>query len=221
MKGSFKRYLKTTFVAMSVLLVSLAVAIPKGTDVLLINGAHTPILDMVFATITNFGSGLVLIALLIWSLFVQFRVSLVIATGAILHGLLVLVFKRILFAGMPRPTAVLDQALIHFVPGVQVHQMNSFPSGHTATVFLAAFLVGYLVRKKSIVVAMLLLALLVGISRIYLAQHFLMDVAAGSVIGTLCGILSLTLFDNNRNLPKWMELRFQIKLSHRKTIAAK
>jgi membrane-associated phospholipid phosphatase len=34
----------------------------------------------------------------------------------------------------------------------------------------------------------LFLACLVGFSRTYLSQHFLIDVVAGSLLGTLCGV---------------------------------
>jgi membrane-associated phospholipid phosphatase len=46
----------------------------------------------------------------------------------------------------------------------------------------------------------LLAAALVGYSRIYLAQHFLLDVFIGAIIGTVSGILSVYLALNLKEI---------------------
>lgn len=68
--------------------------------------------------------------------------------------------------------------------------MNSFPSGHTLSAFaLFAFMAFVVPNKKLGGILLFLTALLVGISRIYLVQHFLEDVYLGAVIGVLIGVL--------------------------------
>ncbi|MCB0654306.1 MAG: phosphatase PAP2 family protein [Saprospiraceae bacterium] len=68
--------------------------------------------------------------------------------------------------------------------------MNSFPSGHTMSAFaLYAFMAFVVPNKKLGGTLLFLTALLVGISRIYLVQHFLEDVYLGAVIGVLIGMV--------------------------------
>ena len=115
----------------------LALLIPMGLEVIAINGIHTQFLDNFFAGVTNFGHGLILVPILLWTLFSEFRKSLVLLVAALVHGLLVFLSKEVLFPDTLRPASVLDKELLHFVQGVDVHNYSSFPSGHTATIFTA------------------------------------------------------------------------------------
>ena len=61
-----------------------------------------------------------------------------------------------------------------------------FPSGHTAVTFcVAAVLV---IRYRAKAVPAVVLAFLIGISRIYLCEHYVTDVVAGMLIGIACGV---------------------------------
>jgi membrane-associated phospholipid phosphatase len=55
---------------------------------------------------------------------------------------------------------------------------------------------------------------LVGYSRIYLAQHFLLDVMIGAVIGTVSGISAFYLATNSKGI------KISIKKMHRLPSAA-
>lgn len=61
---------------------------------------------------------------------------------------------------------------------------HSFPSGHTATIFAIATVLGerYKIRKVTYV-----LATLTGISRVILKKHYPTDVVVGALIGYLAG----------------------------------
>ncbi len=60
----------------------------------------------------------------------------------------------------------------------------SFPSVHTVSAFAAA--TGIFFAHKRWGIAALVLAAVIGFSRLYLYVHFLTDVAAGAALGVLC-----------------------------------
>jgi undecaprenyl-diphosphatase len=62
----------------------------------------------------------------------------------------------------------------------------SFPSGHTATAFAAAAVVGAIYPRLRW--PLYVVAALVGLSRIYLGVHFTLDVAAGAILGLSIGL---------------------------------
>ena len=70
----------------------------------------------------------------------------------------------------------------------------SFPSGHTASSFAVAMVI-ILSRCPIYVVAPILLtALAIGFSRVYLRVHYLTDVVVGMLLGMACGTASVMLF---------------------------
>lgn len=89
----------------------------------------------------------------------------------------------------PRPGAYADEAWfrdgVTLVEGVRpLTGMTSFPSGHTMAAFaLVTILVYLLPSRKRWWLPLWLLAVAVGISRMYLVMHFLKDVLLGSILG--------------------------------------
>ena len=70
-------------------------------------------------------------------------------------------------------------------PLVATPSSESFPSGHTATAFATATVVGLLHPRLRW--PLLGLAALVGLSRVYLGVHFWFDVLAGAALGIAVG----------------------------------
>ena len=94
--------------------------------------------------------------------------------------------KLLLFPHITRPIASgIDIHLIHTVKGVEMHQLSSFPSGHTATAFTIFLLTIYLFDQKKLILIGLIYAMLCGYSRIYLGQHFPMDVGGGIIVAII------------------------------------
>lgn len=210
-QSSSTRTTTRNFFILLALLFFVSVLVPKGKDVLWINGHHTPFLDTFFSAITNLGDGVVLIPIAIVTLFTAFRHFFALVLSGVALGLIMSLFKHVLFRGAARPRLFIDTDLLHFVQGVKVHSYNTFPSGHTATAFCVAMAMILVFRNKTISTIALLIALLVGYSRIYLAQHFLMDVAAGAIVGGLTTFIIWQLFENNQT-PGWMNRKLVLSL---------
>jgi membrane-associated phospholipid phosphatase len=68
---------------------------------------------------------------------------------------------------------------------------NSFPSGHTAAAFaLFVFLAFIFKEKKWIPLILITLAILGGMARVYLVQHFYKDVVFGAFTGIMAAMIS-------------------------------
>jgi membrane-associated phospholipid phosphatase len=100
----------------------------------------------------------------------------------------------------PRPIEVYQHSTqaIHLVDGVTMHHWQSFPSGHTMTAFAFACVCLFLSKKTYLAIIVLLTAMLVGYSRMYLFQHFPRDVFAGSVLGV--GVSIIVFILSNKKL---------------------
>ncbi len=159
----------------------------KGNDVIWLNQFHQPFADFFFQYITHLGDGLFCIFLsIIFLLFRKYKNALLIFSTFALSGLLSQFFKKIVFPDMLRPIAYLgEQAQLQLVTGVEVYTNNSFPSGHTATAFATFLMLTLIVKKNSWGLIFFFLALFVGISRVYLVQHFFIDTYAGAGLGTM------------------------------------
>ncbi len=69
---------------------------------------------------------------------------------------------------------------------------RSFPSGHTSQAFFTATLLGsYFHTSIWMVLLLYFLALLVGITRMYVGAHYPRDVLAGAILGSAWGLLGV------------------------------
>jgi len=157
-----------------------------GDYVLLLNESHTPTGDFFFKYITHFGDGYLLAAVIAVVLILNWRAGLVFGAIGIGHSIISGVLKRVVFEGTPRPKTYFEDAdFLNYVAGVSVHGFNAFPSGHTMTAFALATFVSLYFDKKWLTGTMFVLAVFAGISRVYLLQHFLIDILVGSMIGVV------------------------------------
>ena len=104
-------------------------------------------------------------------------------------------FLKPLFA-RPRPCDV-NTAIAILVKRPHGH---SFPSGHTASAFAAAFALWLQNRKLG--VPALVLAAFIAFTRLYLYVHFPTDVLGGLALGLALGALASWLVDSLANKPK-------------------
>ena len=89
------------------------------------------------------------------------------------------------------------------MPLVAEHDPNSFPSGHTCAAFAAASAWCRTLPRRWMKVTAVVLAALMGFSRLYVGVHFPSDVLAGMAVGLLCGWLACLLW---RQVPAWRRL---------------
>ncbi len=167
-----------------------------GEVVLLINKYQSEGLNLFFKIWTYGGDeiiyGAIAIALLIWRRRFGYLFLLV---GAVV-GLISLSMKNFFFADAPRPKKYFEgKEILNLVDGVKVQEFSSFPSGHTMTAFAMAAFLALMIGKKEWSVILVLAAVLVGISRMYLNHHFLVDVTVGSIIGVLVTVILYKTFE--------------------------
>jgi membrane-associated phospholipid phosphatase len=140
------------------------------------------------------GDGLfILILCLFFFFFISKRQGLYMGTSAALGGMLVQVLKQVVFSDYLRPVAYFQQQglePLRLVPDVSVNHYFSFPSGHTMVAFAVAFSMALFYKKRWVDQLAFILALLIGYSRVYLSQHFLIDVWMGSMIGILVALIA-------------------------------
>jgi membrane-associated phospholipid phosphatase len=154
------------------------------------NSQHVPFLDWLFRFLTLLGDGWFAAGISVILLMVKFRYALMTAASALVSGILVQVLKRVVFSGMDRPASFLElMPGLDLVSGVDLHHHLSFPSGHATTAFAVLVIAGLISPRKWHANLIMLLACLAGFSRVYLSQHFLVDVMAGSLIGLFSALL--------------------------------
>lgn len=162
---------------------------PRTDSFVWLNQHHTKSADRFLQYFTFLGDGFFSIAagiviFLIGRRIVGWHVTL----AYFVSGLLAQVLKKI--SMMPRPRALItDGSYQYFIDGVTHSGWNSFPSGHTTSVFALATILSLHVKNPLLQVLFFLLATAVGYSRIYLGQHFLVDCLGGALIGILTGVM--------------------------------
>ncbi len=168
----------------------------KDISHITINKHHTAFLDSFFKNITYLGSGWMILVLFIIFLFLSYRLALMLAVSNLLITIIVQFLKNIVFPGSFRPKAYFEGIYeLYFIPGVQVHSMHSFPSGHSATAFSIFFFLSLLSDKPIWKLLTIILAILTAFSRVYLSQHFMEDILLGSAIGLLLSFLVFYFFE--------------------------
>ncbi len=203
-----KKQFFLSFLFYFIFVVFLLLVIGNEEFSLLSNSISSPILDFFFYFITYLGDGLFAAIFLIFFMVIRLNIGFVSLFSLLIPGLLTQFLKRFCFPDLPRPSVVfksfIDSGNWHLVDGVELHSYFSFPSGHTTTIFSICCLSVLLIKNKFYQFTLFLLVILTGFSRIYLSQHFLIDVLTGSIIGCLGTLLVYVICNGYFNKIKWM-----------------
>lgn len=193
-QNQLKRIYKTspaffiTFCIWVILIITLLLLVTKKESFQFINSRHAFWADILMTVNTFVGDGIFIIALAVLCCFFRkWNYAKGIFGTYVFSGLVCCVLKSIFHA--ERPAAMFKgDPTFHVVSWLPVAYANSFPSGHTTSAFAMAATVAIISKDKRIGLFCFVLAALTGYSRIYLGQHFLEDVAFGSLlgVGTTC-----------------------------------
>ncbi len=191
-----------TFFIVYLLALTLGIGLVGATEkpelFLMLNSYHTPLLDAIMPYYTQLGSAFFPIFLLGLCNKHRFTPQQYMAAYYLLGGMVILalVFLLKAYYHEPRPLSYLVlKPYFKPVGSAPLLYWNSFPSGHTTTIFYAV--TSYLLvnrYNKLIQFAFVLLALSVGYSRIYVWAHFLEDVIAGSYLGIMVPVILYSFF---------------------------
>ena len=157
-----------------------------------VNGWHTPFWDLFMLSLTYAGDGILLVVCAFVIILVKPRYWLLVIVSLTIPSLITQLLKHFVFENEYRPVIMMKNIHnLYFVPGVEMNQFNSFPSGHATAAFSLYTLLALLTPTKKIGFLWVIIAALVSISRVYLLQHFWVDIMIGTLIG---GILTTLIF---------------------------
>lgn len=177
---------------------------PKADLHLWLTSFSSPIADVFFHYYTFIGDWIPFV-FVGGLLFYRYRMALFVLVSQLVPGLVSIIIKQIW--NESRPVKYFSENFpniqLHQVAGEHLHYYHSFPSGHTITAFAFFLALSFFTKRASLHFLYFVLAVLVGFSRIYLSQHFALDVLIGSFIGVSVTILCKLYFDK---LPmKWAD----------------
>lgn len=161
-------------------------------DIVLAINKHIarPSLDDFFIAVSALALGWIyVVAVLVAGLYSYKKAAYIAAVG-ICTLILSPLFKFVIFHGFNRPTIEIPlQNFSYIIDDFKYARYNSFPSGHSMSAFALASAISLCIPNRYIHALLLLYALGVGFSRMYLLQHFYMDVYAGATIGLLTALI--------------------------------
>lgn len=170
---------------------TMLLSFPKPDIHLFLNEYHTAFGDAVFPWLSRLGEEFVYIAMgLIFLFKKKYKALVAMFLAILLHTIIVQSLKNFIFEKQARPKIFFGEGVLNFVPGIEVHDYMSFPSGHTATAFSVFCLVALFHRHWVWQAVALLAACSVAMARMYLQQHFLVDTFFGSIIGVLSALVA-------------------------------
>ena len=198
-------------IALALVLGTTLLIIPKAELHLALCQPHTAFLDSLIPIITNLVDWLPYLMVFLL-LFYRAGWATFLASNLLLSTLIVQPIKHIIRA--PRPLTWFAENMpdvsLPLVEGVKMNHWLSFPSGHTTTFFVLFFSLSIILCaeniKGKIFLSLLcfLCATFGAYTRIYLSQHFALDIFAGILIAVFSTlILYFFLVKKTKNTQFW------------------
>ena len=188
-------FLVPTLVLALVLGIALLIT-PKAELHLALCQPHTTGLDTIVPIITNLVDWLPYLCVILL-LFYRVGWATFLASNLLLSTVIVQPIKHIVCA--PRPLTWFAENMpdvtLPLVEGVRMNHWLSFPSGHTTTFFVLFYSLSIILCAENVTGKMILSFLCFlcasfgAYTRIYLSQHFALDIFAGILIAILSTLL--------------------------------
>ncbi len=160
-------------------------------------------LDFLFYYITYLGDGLTAPFILLLLLVYNVRLGICTTVSFLSATLCTQILKHFFFDDVNRPTFIFNYFYhypIKIVDGVDTYINNSFPSGHATQAFSILMCFAFANKSQNVKLLLFFIALLTSFSRVYLSQHWLNDITAGSMIGMFFSILYYAIFIGQNKL---------------------
>ena len=204
-------FLVPTLVLALLLAIALLV-VPKAELHLALCQPHTPFLDAIVPVFSDLVDWLPYLCVVLL-LFYRAGWATLLASNLLLSTLIVQPIKHIVHA--PRPLTWFAENMpdisLPLVEGVKMNLWLSFPSGHTTTFFVLFFTLSIIlcaenIKGKNILSFICFLCASFGAyTRIYLSQHFALDIFAGILIAIFSTlILYFFLVRKTQNTRFWV-----------------
>lgn len=161
--------------------------IDKGSFVIYFNENRTILGNLYFSIASRFAEYSFILFFLAFLLNKSFGNTFITALIWLFSGIAAQSLKRIF--EMPRPAAFFDENILNFIGDGNLYYAHSFPSGHTTTAFALFFAFALFTNNKKWQILFFFCALSTAFARLYLLQHFFIDVYFGSILGVLVSIL--------------------------------
>tara|TARA_B100000315_G_scaffold252046_1_gene288025 strand:+ start:2539 stop:3195 length:657 start_codon:yes stop_codon:yes gene_type:complete len=151
---------------------------------------HNPLAEHIWDGVAHFGNGWVIVpsCLVVIGIGYWRRQELIQQVGIrclgayAISGIAAQGFKHLL--GRPRPRLIEDPTA-HWGPSF-ASGFDAFPSGHTTCAFALAAVLSHIYPRWRIM--FFVLAYLVATARVVRGSHWITDVIAGALLGTMCGV---------------------------------
>ena len=166
------------------------------------HGLQNPLFDLIMPFLTELGSFVAMLGacviVFILSIILKKqkvkKIAILCLFSLLLGGLVAFILKAVIFE--PRPFITFDNVRLL----VAENDPCAFPSGHTTSTFAVISLLVFKLRDKLWSVILILFAIAIGFSRIYVGVHYPFDVLAGMIIGILAAYFTYRFDDKILNL---------------------
>jgi membrane-associated phospholipid phosphatase len=166
----------------------------KAQSFRLLTAWHHPSADVFLKYATHLGDGLFVIFFAVVLFLLRRKApGILVLVTYLVSGIFAQAGKRLIEA--PRPKSFFEAIgeQVYQIENVNIHLHQSFPSGHTTSAFALMVTMWLMIATNWLRWILFLLACIVGYSRVYLSQHFPVDVWAGALLGVAGALIGYVL----------------------------
>ncbi|MGL4347539.1 MAG: phosphatase PAP2 family protein [Chitinophagaceae bacterium] len=197
MKNIFfqERGFLTTFILCWIVGFWVCLGIEKGGEILWIQKHYFLLANWIFTFLTliieNPISVILIFVILLLSSYQNF---IFLVLNYVLTGGIILCLKEYFQHDRPFLFFSKIQITLNYLTYIDPLLLVSFPSGHSEAAIVFGFTLSLIVRKQIYKIIIAAIAICACFSRVYLMQHFLQDILAGSLLGAMMSMVWLYLY---------------------------